>query len=299
MSETNTVLERGSLFPPELVTDLFNKVKGKSAVANLCGQSPVPFNGNSIFTFAMDDEVDLVAESGAKSRGNLTMSSVKIVPLKIEYGARISDEFYYSSQENQIEIFKNFNDGFAKKAARGLDIMSMHGVNPRSKATSTLIGTNHFDNGVTTITTGATADEKIEDAIASVQDYDVSGIILAPSFRSDLAKLTAADGRKLYPELAWGAAPGTINGLPVQVNNTVSFNSSTDLGIVGDFTNAFRWGFAKEIPIEIIPYGDPDNSGQDLKGHNQIYIRAEAYIGWGILDKNAFAVLKPTPISSK
>ena len=35
--------------------------------------------------------------------------------------------------------------------------------------------------------------------------------------------------------------------------------------------------------MEIIQYGDPDNSGKDLKGYNQIYIRAEAYIGWGIL----------------
>ena len=27
----------------------------------------------------------------------------------------------------------------------------------------------------------------------------------------------------------------------------------------------------------------------DLKGHNQVYLRAEAYIGWGIMDGKAFA----------
>ena len=41
--------------------------------------------------------------------------------------------------------------------------------------------------------------------------------------------------------------------------------------------------------MEIIEYGDPDGSGRDLKAYNEICLRAEAYIGWSILDENAFA----------
>lgn len=53
-------------------------------------------------------------------------------------------------------------------------------------------------------------------------------------------------------------------------------------------------GYAKEIPLEVIKYGDPDNSGQDLKGYNQVYLRSETYLGWGIMDGNSFArVIKP------
>lgn len=58
---------------------------------------------------------------------------------------------------------------------------------------------------------------------------------------------------------------------------------------MGDFSNAFKWGYSEDIPIEIIQYGDPDNTGIDLKGSNQICLRAEAYIGWGILDPTSFA----------
>lgn len=291
---TPTVLSAGNLFPPALVTDLVDKVKGKSALAVLSAQSPIPFNGMKEFIFAMDDEVDLVAENGAKSRGSVSLTPTTIVPLKVEYGARISDEFIYASEEAKIDILRSFNDGFAKKVARGLDIMAFHGVNPRSKTASTLIGTNHFDNGVTVVTAGTTANDKVENAIAAIQanDYDVSGLAIAPAFRSDLAAITLTDGRKMFPELAWGSAPGTINGLPVQVNSTVAFNSSTDLAVVGDFASAFKWGYSKQIPLEIIKYGDPDNSGMDLKGYNQVYIRAEMYLGWGILDKNAFAVIQ-------
>ncbi|MDM5146158.1 hypothetical protein ICE98_03295 [Lactococcus lactis] len=70
------------------------------------------------------------------------------------------------------------------------------------------------------------------------------------------------------------------------VNKTVSDMSLTqrDRAIIGDFANGFKWGYAKEVPLEVIQYGDPDNSGLDLKGYNQVYIRAELFLGWGILD---------------
>lgn len=288
------VLSRGTLFSPELVTDLIDRVRGKSSIARLSGQTPLPFNGIEQFIFTMDDEVDLVAENGAKSRGAVALTPVSIVPLKIEYGARISSEFMYASEEAKIDIMKNFNDGFAKKVARGLDIMAMHGVNPRSGSSSALIGTNHFDNGVTVVTAGSTADAQVENAIAAVQayDYDVTGMAMAPAFRGSLAAITLQSGERAFPDLAWGNAPSSINGLPVDVNSTVSFNSSDDLAIVGDFENAFKWGYAKQISTKIIEYGDPDNSGNDLQGHNQIYIRAEMFLGWGILDKHAFAIIQ-------
>lgn len=292
------ILSKENKFDPVLVTELFDKVKGKSSLAALCDQAPIPFNGQKEFIFTMDDEVDLVAENGKMTRGSVSLDPVIIVPVKIEYGARISDEFLYAAEEEQIDILRNFSDGFAKKVARALDIMAFHGVNPRAKTASTLIGTNHFDNGVTVIkqdsTSPKTPDALIEEAIAAVQDneYDISGLTMAPSFRSDLAKMVDTSGRKIYPDLAWGNAPTSMNGIQTVTNNTVSFNSSKDLAIVGDFARAFKWGYSKEIPLSIIPYGDPDNSGQDLKGYNQVYIRAETYIGWGILDKSAFAVIQ-------
>lgn len=292
------ILSKGSKFDPVLVKELFDKVKGKSSLAALCDQTPIAFNGRKEFIFTMDDEVDLVAENGKKTRGSVSLAPVIIVPVKIEYGARISDEFLYASEEEQIEILRNFSDGFAKKTARGLDIMAFHGVNPRSKTASTLIGTNHFDNGVTVVAQDSkspkTPDALIEDAIAAVQgnEYDISGLTMAPSFRADLAKMVDTSGRKIYPDLAWGNAPTSMNGIQTVTNNTVSFNSSKDLAIVGDFATAFKWGYSKDIPLEIIEYGDPDNSGQDLKGCGQVYIRAKAYIGWGIMDKSAFAVIQ-------
>lgn len=287
------VLSKGTLFDPELVSDLVNKVQGKSSLAVLSKQVPVSFNGSKEFTFTLDKDVDVVAENGKKTEGGITVEPVIISPIKIEYGARISDEFLYAADEEKINILKAFNEGFAKKVARGLDIMAMHGVNPRTKQASTVIGTNHFDNLVSQKVTfvKAQVEENIEAAVGLVQGSNgvVTGMAMSPVVSSELAKLKV-NGVRQYPELAWGANPGSINGLAVDINTTVSEGvDNKEKAIVGDFANMFKWGYAKEIPLQVIEYGDPDNSGKDLKGYNQVYLRAEAYIGWAILDSKSFA----------
>ena len=285
------VLEKSTLFDPKLVGDLINKVQGQSALAQLSGQTPIPFNGQKEFIFTMDSEVDVVAESGKKGHGGVTVTPKTIVPIKIEYGARVSDEFLYASEEEQINILQAFNEGFARKVARGLDLMAFHGVNPRTGLASAVIGTNHFDAAITTpveaLADLSDVDDAIEEAIDDVGG-NVTGMAMSPAMRSALAKLVDGNGNKLYPDLAWGNAPQVINGLRTEVNETVE----DSLAYLGDFANAFKWGFAKQIPLEVIQYGDPDNSGIDLKGYNQVYLRAEAYVGWGILDETAFAVIE-------
>ncbi len=287
-----TELNRGTLFDPSLVSDLLNKVKGKSSLAKLSAERPIPFNGTKEFTFTMDSDIDIVAENGKKTHGGISLAPVTIVPIKFEYGARITDEFLYASDESKIDILKAFNEGFAKKVARGLDIAAFHGLNPRTGEASAVIGNNHFDHMVTQTVdyVKADVDNNIETAIALVEgsEGDVTGMALTPAVRQALAALKNSANERLYPELAWGGTPGTINGLTVDINKTVAVGNKDEI-IVGDFANMFKWGYAKEIPMEIIKYGDPDNSGKDLKGYNQIYIRAEVYLGWGILDGDSFA----------
>ena len=284
------VLQMSTMFEPEIVEDLFTKVKGHSTLAQLSAQIPVAFTGSSIFVFSMDDEVNLVAEGGKKSAGKLKAEPVKVAPLKVEYGARVSDEFVYASEEKKLDILTAFNEGYSNKIARGLDIMAMHGVNPRDKQVSSLIGTNSFDTatGVTKIDyTAGTEEAVLETAAAVIGEYDVTGFALSKMFGSELAKVKV-NGVPQYPEFRFGASPTALGGTACDVNSTVSFANKA-AGYVGDFANAFKWGFAKEIPLEIIPYGDPDQSGKDLKAYNQVYLRAETYIGWGILDPSAFA----------
>lgn len=290
-----TELSKGTLFDPQLVTEVISKVKGHSSLAKLSPQKPIPFNGQKEFTFDFDSDIDIVAENGKKTHGGVSLEPVTIVPLKVEYGSRVSDEFLYASEEAKIDMLSDFVDGFAKKLARGLDIMAFHGINPRTKQESSIIGNNCFDKKVTQTVefTAADPDANMEDAVGLIDgaERDITGAVLDPIFTTALSKVKNAQGGKLYPDLAWGSVPDTINGLKVDKNRTTSY-SQTDpknTAIVGDFETMFKWGYAKQVPMEIIQYGDPDNSDRDLKGYNQVYIRCEAYIGWSIMDAASFA----------
>lgn len=292
------VLSRGNLFPEIIVNDLISKVKGRSSLAVLSQQTPISFNGNKEFVFSMDNEVDIVAEGGKKSEGGVSVDDVIMMPLKIEYGARVSDEFIYGSEEYKINILKSFNDGYSKKVAKGLDLMAFHGINPRTGQASTIIGDNCFDKKVTqtVVFNEKNPDDNMESAVGLIRgsEGDVTGAAFDSAFATSMAKQTV-DGNpnspRLFPELRWGANPGSVNGLKVDVNATVG-KGTKDKAIVGDFSNMFKWGYAKQIPFEVIQYGDPDNAGKDLKGYNQVYLRCETFLGWGILDPNHFAIIK-------
>lgn len=277
-------------FPHELVREVFTGAKGKSSIAKLAEQTPIAFSGTDVMVFSMSGEVNLVAEGGKKGSHAGSNDTIKMVPLKIEYGQRVSDEFIRCSEEKQLDYLRAFSESFAGKIARGLDIMVMHGTNPATGSVATAIGTNAFDTNtsVTPVTYSALNPEaNIESAVAAIGDYDFNGIAMSKTFAADLAKLEV-NGVKQYPELGWGASPDTIKGVPVDINSTVSVVNG-EYAYAGDFQNAFKWGYADIINFDVIEYGDPDNAGADLKGYNQVYLRAEAWIGWAILDGSAFA----------
>lgn len=118
----------------------------------------------------------------------------------------------------------------------------------------------------------------------------MTGYALSKAFAADLGNYKEA-GISQYPEFKMGANPGKLVGTACDVNSTVTKGNDKALGYVGDFENAFRWGYADQIPMEVIQYGDPDGQG-DLKRTNEVVLRAETWVGWGILDMEAFASIE-------
>ena len=77
--------------------------------------------------------------------------------------------------------------------------------------------------------------------------------------------------------------------MPIDINRTVS-DVSGDQAIVGDFTNAFKngdmlskflWKLFNMVILTI--------QALTLKVTTKVYLRAEVYLGWGILDVTSFA----------
>ena len=289
-----SALEQGTLFPKELVTEMFSKVKGHSTLAKMAGQEAIPFAGKDYFTFSLDSDVSIVGESAVKPAGDASVTPVTVKPIKVVYQSRVSNEFMYAADEAKLQVLRDFADAFAKRVGAALDKMAIHGVNPATGVVSSVIGNNYFDYvcASSAITYNqSTPDANLESAIAVLEanEYAPTGIGLAPAMRSALGAMKTTAGALLYPAFQFGGV-GDLGGVPVDSNVTISANGATDRAIVGDF-NAFKWGFAKEIPLEVIEYGNPDGGSYDLKQANQILLRSEAWIGWGILDANAFCLV--------
>ena len=295
-------LKAGTLFNPELVKELISKVRGKSVLAKLSAQTPIPFNGTEQFIFNLEGNAQIVGEGEQKGSGKATLTSKVIKPIKFVYQARITDEFKYSSEERQIQYLQSFSDGFAKKIAEAFDIAALHGLEPKSMTDASFRAKNSFDGQITgnVVTYAeATFDDNIDAAVQQViaKGGTVTGIAMSPVGGQALAKIKDANKVPLYPEFRFGQNPNSFYGMTSDINKNLTVTggtAETDHAIVGDFQNMFKWGYAENVPLEIIEYGDPDGAGRDLKAYNEICLRAEAFIGWGILDTDAFARVKAT-----
>lgn len=311
-------MEKASvLFPPEIVDDIIEGVGYESALAKLSPESAVKFNGSTEFIFTLNNEMDYVGENpggvsaedegvNLKSPGGATARTKVVRPYKFEYSARFSDEFLYASEEEQLDILKAFANGIKSKIARALDISASIGWNPRTawNASTAPSGVtewagNNFAAGAIPVTVFATATETagaaLVRAITTVEGkgYGVNGIAMSSRYKQFFGEAVTDDGQSLYPEFRLGATPSELGGTPLAVSPLLYKINAVNTGImaiVGDWS-MFRWGIAKEIPIKVIEYGDPDGLG-DLQRMNQVCLRAEVYMGWAIMDTEAFARIR-------
>ena len=245
----NNALQAGTLFKPELVTELFSKVQGASVLAKLSGQTPIPFNGTEQFVFNLDGNAQIVGEGEQKSAGKATLTSKVIKPLKFVYQARVSDEFKLANEEKQIQYLQAFSDGFAKKIAEAFDIAALHGLEPKSLTDASFKATNSFDGQITGNTVNyveADFDDNIDAAVNQVTAKGgmVNGLALSPEGGQALAKKTVGkdtDKRPLYPEFKFGQTPDNFYGMNLGINRNLTVKggtAKTDHAIVGDFQNA-------------------------------------------------------------
>lgn len=296
-----TTPKASTLFTPELVKELFSKVQGKSVLAALSAQQPIPFTGTTQMVFNLEGNAQIVGEGGKKEAGEAKIEPVVIAPQKFVYQARISEEFLKASEQKQLEFLDKFSEGFAKKIAEAFDIAAIHGVEPKTLTDATFRDKNSFDGLVKTNTVTYDA-EHIDDNIdAAVQQIvakggEVTGIALSPTAGQALSKIKV-NGVTQYPEFRFGQNPNSFYGMDTGMTKNLTLTSGshtadTDHVIVGDFANLFKWGYADSVPLEIIQYGDPDQTGRDLKAYNEICLRSEVYIGWGILNAEGFARVK-------
>lgn len=293
---STTAQQAGTMFSPELVTEMFNAVSGHSALAKLSPEAAIPFTGREEMVFTAEGEAQLVGEGEPKAASDATVTPVVIRPVKFVYQKRVSDEFLKASDATRLSTLRSFNEGFARKIARGLDIAAIHGLEPSTKTQASFYATNSIDGTVTNteVLTSPSDIDTVLNLAAQLVDGDVNGLALSKKAGSAMGQLRGDNG-PIYPMYQFGQNPDAFAGMVSDVNSTINVHKAADEeedeAIIGDFS-AFRWGYVDNVILDVIRFGDPDGAGRDLKRYNEVCLRAEAYIGWGILNPDAFAIVK-------
>ena len=287
--------------PTQIVDGIVEKTKTASTIAALSNQEPMRFGNVNIVTFDDDLTAEFVEESGAKSEDDAKPGSVIAVPHKAVVNFRTSDEFKIADEDYQLGVLDKFEEKCARALGRALDLGAYYRLNPR---TNTAISgwTNYLNTTTNRVEIGASpqADLLLEQAAGLVigDGYSPTGVALDPSFSWTMATARYSDGRKKYPELGFGVEVSSVEGLRASISSTVSGKpvdghaaDNKVRAIVGNYEQGIRWGVQKTFPFRMLEFGDPDNTGRDLAGHNEVLFRAEVIFAWYVF-ADQFAVIE-------
>ena len=281
--------------PREIADGMVKKTLSTSTIAKLSAQEPMRFGKTDIITFNDLPRAQFVEENGDKESTSGSFGSVTAAPHKAQVTMRFSQEVQWADDEHQLGVLRTLASAGADALSRALDLGVFHRINPLNGQAITT-WTNYINATTKRVELGKGGSDPDADFRAAagliINDLDtgvqVTGAALDPKFTWALANLMVKDGAGVtstprYPQLGLGADVSSFMGVPVAVGSTVSgLPEAADTkvrAIVGDFTGGIRWGIQKELPVELITYGDPDGQG-DLKRKNQIALRLEIVYGW-------------------
>lgn len=258
------------------------------------------------FTFTGTPKAELVGEGQNKSSNDGTPTKATVKTYKVQVTYRFSQELMWADEDYQAGVVDQLVANIATALSRALDLIAIHGINPKTGEISASVA-NYFDkagNGVHRVVSTADPQADLETAASDLQGsgYVATGIAFDPLFAGQLARTKDGENRPLYPELGLGFGFERFQGLQAASSDTVSGRQELEASevsiqaILGDW-NAFKWGVAREVPLETIEYGDPDGLG-DLKRTNEIAIRGEAVLGFAIFDGEAFSIISEQGASS-
>lgn len=287
--------------PTQIVDGIVEKTKTGSTIAALSGQEPMRFGDVTVVTFDDDLTAEFVEQSGAKSEDDAQPSSVVAPPHKAVVNFRTSDEFLIADEDYQLGILDKFEEKCARALARGLDLGAYYRINPRT-GTAITAWTNYLNTTTNRVEITASSEPDLDFEAAAglviADGYRPTGVALDPSYAWTLSTARYADGRKKYPELGLGVDLSGFEGLRASVSSTVSGKpvdgAAADnkvRAIVGNYEQGIRWGVQRTFPFRMLQYGDPDNTGRDLAGHNEVLFRAEVIFAWYVF-ADQFAVIE-------
>lgn len=265
-----------------------------------------PVNGA---TFSGVPRAQIVGESEKKSgQDPFSLAPFSAQPVKAQITVRTSDEFKWADEDYQLGILDDLvAPAIGAGMGRFVDLFAFHGINPLTGTVSAK-ATKYLSQATKTVEAAGAPTNELNQAVGLIAADGTAmpnGIAFDAAYNFALStevwpEGTALAGQERYPSLGFGAVENW-RGLKGASSSTVSgrpeLADTTLRAIVGDYTQV-KWGYQRNIPLEMIEYGNPDNiiegdgSPRDLKGYNEVALRSEVVIYMAIGDLDKFALVK-------
>ena len=286
--------------PDQVLTGMVEKTKTAGTIPALSAADPMRFGNVAVVEFDEDPAAEFVEEGGAKSSEDIKPTRAVAPPHKAVVTYRTSDEFLWADEDYQLGILDKFAEKGGRALGRALDLGAYFRLNPKT-GTAITTWTNYLNATTNRVEIGTAGPElELEAAVGLLVGSGVAptGIALTSGYAWNFTTERYTDGRKKYPDLGLGINVTSLEGLRASVSTTVQGKARDGDGtdnkvraIVGDYNSGIRWGVQRNIPFQVIPYGDPDNTGRDLKGHNEVALRMEVVYAWYVFT-DRFAVIE-------
>ena len=222
--------------------------------------------------------------------------------MKAQISIRVSDEFRWADEDYQLGMLDDLvAPAIGAGMGRFVDLFAFHGINPITGTVSPK-ATKYLSQATKVVEAAGAPTDELNQAVGLIASTGLAmpnGIAFDAAYNYSLATEvwptgTALAGQERYPSLGFGSVD-SWRGLRGSSSSTVSGQpeiADTKLrAIVGDYTQV-RWGYQRTIPLEMLTAGDPDNTGRDLAGHNEVMLRSEVVIYMAIGDLAKFALVK-------
>lgn len=290
------------LLPRELDTSMLEDTRKTSTVAKLSAREAQRFGEKEYPLFNDLPKAEFVNEGAQKASTNVGFTTVKSTPKKAQVTLRFNEEVQWADEDYQLGVLSEVANAGSVALSRALDLGIYHKINPLTG--ETIAGWTAVTDTTKKAALGADvdADAVIRTATGLVINdgtgSQVNGLALDPKMSWDLAGLQTLSGGQptgtpRYPALGFGTDINSFMGINAAQGDTVSGTpEAADTGvraILGDFQRGIRWAVQRNLPVELIRFGDPDGQG-DLKRNNQIALRLEIVYGWYV-NPAKFAVI--------
>lgn len=286
------------LLPKNISSEWWKKATAESIIPTLSKSTPVILGDNVIPVLTKRPAASIIGELQNKVDSDLEAGAVNFKTIKAEVGLEFSMETVLTNPSGILDII---GEEMSQALARQIDAAVIHRRQSSNGAllTSGVTGIAETTQVVELPTTPGTDIDPLlwegYNKVVDVSGNNFTGFAVDPRLTYVLATARDSDGRRLNPDINMGQTVTSYSGQPMVNSKTVGgdVDAGTDTGIraIGGDWDALRFGYAHQIGLRKIEYGDPFGNG-DLQRRNAVAYLMEVIFGWAILDPNAFVVYK-------